>query len=219
MKILITTIPVTYKSLFKRQYFFLILLSVFLLFQSCKPAGKFSYQARKERLLKKNEAKYARSSSSQNSTEKDSEDTEIEENEISTSNSVYYKQQKIIKTAEGYVGTPHQIGGLSKKGIDCSGLTTVSYESVGVSLPRTASGQALMGKPVSINELQKGDLLFFNISSGSKITHVGIVYEVKGKEDIEFIHASTSAGVRKDNLFSEYWIKYYKKARRILEDE
>jgi cell wall-associated NlpC family hydrolase len=212
MKIINTIIPTTFKIFF-------IFIIGFISFQSCKPAGKFSYQARKERLAKKNETKYSHSSS-ENYTEKSTETSEKVENiESNNSNSVSYQQQKILKTAESYVGTPHQIGGLSKKGIDCSGLTTVSYESVGVSLPRTASGQALMGKPVSINELQKGDLLFFNISSGSKVTHVGIVYEVKGKEDIEFIHASTSSGVRKDNLFSEYWIKYYKKARRILENE
>ncbi len=66
-------------------------------------------------------------------------------------------------------------------------------------------------------ELQPGDLLFF--ATGKKrrvVTHVGIVTEVKGSDNVKFIHASTSLGVMETNLYSEYFIKRFRGARRII---
>ena len=75
-----------------------------------------------------------------------------------------------------------------------------------------------MGEKIKMKKLQEGDLVFF--ATGKKrreITHVGLVTEVKGKENVKFIHASSSLGVIETNLYSEYFQKRFRFARRILE--
>ncbi len=132
------------------------------------------------------------------------------------STSASNKADKIIKTAEQYLGTPHVMGGMSKKGIDCSGLMVVSYKAVNVNLPRVSRDQAKTGKPVKMTSLQKGDLVFFTYPGGNRITHVGLVTEVKSKSEVLFIHTSSSRGVTVDNLYSSYWKKNFMKATRPL---
>ena len=123
----------------------------------------------------------------------------------------------VIKTARSYTGTPYLWGGTTRAGIDCSGLTGRAFQAISVTLPRTADVQAKQGEKVKKEELQPGDLLFF--ATGKKrrvVTHVGIVTEVKGGDNVKFIHASTSLGVMETNLYSEYFIKRFRGARRII---
>ena len=69
-----------------------------------------------------------------------------------------------------------------------------------------------------IVDLKQGDFVFF--ATGRKkreITHVGIITAVKSKNDVKFIHASTSLGVVETNLFSDYYKKRFRSARRVIE--
>lgn len=124
----------------------------------------------------------------------------------------------VIRTARSYTGTPYKFGGTSRAGMDCSALTGHAYEAVNISLPRTADAQALKGEKIKkIAELQPGDLVFFATGKRKRqITHVGIVTEIKAKDNVKFIHASTSLGVVETNLYSDYFFKRFRGARRVI---
>ena len=82
-------------------------------------------------------------------------------------------------------------------------------------LPRTAREQSKIGKRVSKDDLRKGDLVFFSDRPGRRrITHAGLVTDVRSGKNIRFIHSSTKLGVVEANLFSDYYRKIFVKARR-----
>ena len=123
------------------------------------------------------------------------------------------KVERVIEEAESYLGVPYRYGGINKNGIDCSGLMTNCYRTVGVTLPRSSREQATIGKQVNRKELKPGDLVFFSSKNNKAVDHVGLVTQVRGTEVI-FIHASTSKGVRFDRLDTGYWKNLYVTGRR-----
>lgn len=126
------------------------------------------------------------------------------------------KAEAIISTAMGYSGTRYKYGGTTKKGMDCSGLVYVSLKENEILFPRTSYQMALEGQKIQVEDVQKGDLLFFKTSkTGKRINHVGLVVDVDG-DDIKFIHATTSRGVLVSSLREGYWNYAFVKAMRIL---
>ncbi len=125
---------------------------------------------------------------------------------------------KIIRNARSFTGTPYKWGGTTRSGMDCSGLLVSAFQSAGVALPRTTSEQVKLGKDVSLKELLPGDLVFFATAKRKKhkITHVGLVTEIRDNKNIQFIHATTKLGVIEDNVFSNYYQNIFVKARRIF---
>ncbi len=102
-------------------------------------------------------------------------------------------REVIIENALKYFNSPYLWGGRSPFGIDCSGFTQVLYKIAGLSLPREAAQQSLLGENLSfVEEALPGDLAFFDNEDGS-IFHVGIIWE-KNK----IIHSSGK--VRIDNV-------------------
>ncbi|HEY5602036.1 MAG TPA: NlpC/P60 family protein [Gammaproteobacteria bacterium] len=107
-------------------------------------------------------------------------------------------------------GTPYEIGGLNKNGIDCSGFVHLAFrETFGMRLPRSTEDLAVAGRNIAKHELDVGDLVFFK--TGFRKRHVGIYM---GNE--QFIHASTSNGVMKSSLNNPYWLQHYWKSTRLL---
>lgn len=134
---------------------------------------------------------------------------------LKNANQVDSKIQQAVAAARSYKGTPYRYGGTSKRGMDCSGLLCVSYASAGLKLPRTSSEQGKMGKAVKVQELKPGDLVFFSKKKGRrKITHVGMVTQVNSRDQVMFIHSSSSRGVVENNLHSKYYRSVFVKARR-----
>ncbi|CAM1343781.1 C40 family peptidase [Tenacibaculum amylolyticum] len=121
-----------------------------------------------------------------------------------------------MNIASSYNGVPYIAGGTTKKGMDCSGLVTTCFKEIGIQLPRSSSAMSAKGEEISLSNIQKGDLLFFNIARlKGGINHVGLVINVT-KDNIEFIHSTTSKGVISNSLKEPYWDKAFVKAKRVL---
>lgn len=120
------------------------------------------------------------------------------------------KGEKITNTARRLIGIPYKWGGTTTQGFDCSGLVWYVFDKNSISLPRTADVQYKVGKTISRNGLQQGDLVFFTTYEPGA-SHIGIYLE----QD-KFIHASSSRGVMISNLNEGYWKARYLGARRII---
>jgi peptidoglycan DL-endopeptidase CwlO len=101
----------------------------------------------------------------------------------------------VVGIAMQYLGIPYVWGGASPSGFDCSGFSMYVYAQLGVSLPHHAASQYNLGTPVSRDQLQAGDLVFFN-----GLGHMGI-YIGGG----QFIHAPHSGDVVKISSLSDSW--------------
>ena len=117
---------------------------------------------------------------------------------------------ELAAIAPKYLGVRYVFGGSSPAvGFDCSGLVWYLAQVLGVTLPRTASGQYETGTPIPENELEPGDLVFFDTEGYA--SHVGI-YMGNG----EFIQAETWGTVTHySNLSDPYWADTYLGGRRI----
>ena len=125
-----------------------------------------------------------------------------------TSDSERNVRQQLYAQYGEWRGVRYRNGGLSKAGVDCSGLVYLTYrDRFGVQLPRTTRDLANVGAPIGAQQWRAGDLLFFRINRWTN--HVGIYLE-GGR----FLHASTSSGVMISQLDEPYWKQRYWKSMR-----
>jgi cell wall-associated NlpC family hydrolase len=112
----------------------------------------------------------------------------------------------VVGIAMSYLGVPYVWGGASPSGFDCSGFVMYVYAQAGISLPHNAAMQYGYGSPVSRDQLEAGDLVFFD-----GLGHVGI-YIGGGS----FIHAPHTGDVVKISSLSDSWYaSTYVGARRL----
>jgi cell wall-associated NlpC family hydrolase len=111
----------------------------------------------------------------------------------------------VVGIAMQYLGVPYVYGGASPSGFDCSGFVMYVFAQVGISLPHNAAAQYGYGIPVSISQLQPGDLVFFN-----GLGHVGI-YVGGGS----FIHAPHTGDVVKISSLTGWYSSTFVGAKRL----
>lgn len=122
-------------------------------------------------------------------------------------------RKKIVKEANGWLGTPYSYG-KAEKGVacDCSGMVMSVYLKVtGVKLPRNSAQQRDFCKKLKKKDVKIGDLCFFATGKDpDKVSHVGIMVD-----DTNFIHASTSKGVVVSDISQPYYVKTFKGFGRV----
>jgi len=118
----------------------------------------------------------------------------------------------LLKSIDEWWGTTYCYGGSTKDCIDCSAFTQIMMQNVyKVNVPRTAQEQYNSRKQINLEDLNEGDLVFFNTNGSRDITHVGI-YLFNNK----FVHAATSGGVMVSDLNDTYWKPRYRGAGRYI---
>jgi cell wall-associated NlpC family hydrolase len=116
----------------------------------------------------------------------------------------------LLETALSYRGVPYRNGGSDPTGFDCSGFVQWVFAQHGLGLPREVRDQFLLGRRIDRDDVEPGDLVFFEtVSRGA--SHVGIA--VGGNS---FVHAPSSRGVvRVENYTTDYWKQRFVGARRL----
>lgn len=118
--------------------------------------------------------------------------------------------RKLYSFIDEWYGADYKYGEKTKKGIDCSGFTTILYKEVfGKEVIGSSASIYNQCSTISKEKLREGDLVFFKIDA-KEISHVGIYLQ-----NNKFVHATTKAGVMIDDLNEEYYRKYFEGGGKI----
>ncbi|WP_424292668.1 C40 family peptidase [Daejeonella sp.] len=173
----------------KKTLYFLLALTP-LLYTSCK-SKKILTDASKTRPI-----------SSGSLTERYAAILKVKEKELGN--------EKLYRFIDSWMGVPHRSGGMDKKGVDCSGFTSILEKEIyDRTVPRTARSMAGIVKRKYEDDLKEGDLVFFDFQ-GQKFSHVGVYLH-----NNKFVHASTSKGVIISDLKDPWYYKSFSRAGSI----
>jgi hypothetical protein len=124
-----------------------------------------------------------------------------------------YVQELAVRSALGFLGTPYVYAGVTRKGVDCSGLVYAAcLEAAGATIPRGTEA-LFAGLPAVTGPLLPGDLVFFNTTGG--VSHVGMA--LGGERIIHAASRGPKTGVIISSLTETYYRTRYLGARRVFE--
>lgn len=119
---------------------------------------------------------------------------------------------RLYAFVDQWMGVPYKFGGQDKEGVDCSGLAQLLEQEVyGINIPRTTAKQVQAIKRKYEEDLQEGDLVFFDFD-GKQFSHVG-VYLQNGY----VVHASSTRGVMIVKLHSPSMYKYFSRCGSVID--
>ena len=122
--------------------------------------------------------------------------------------------KKLYREIKGWLGTPYQYAGNTKRGVDCSGFVHQIYKAVYKKTIERNSAKIFEKncKLIDVDDLREGDLVFYCTSRNTKkINHVGIYLK-----DNKFAHASSSSGVKISDITEDYFINHFYAAGRVV---
>ena len=102
---------------------------------------------------------------------------------------------RVVMLAERFLGVPYVFGGAGRSGVDCSGLTMLAWATAGISLVHSATLQWEESRPVSLDDLAPGDLLFYHFAHDGQgtISHV-VMYVGSGPYGVETVIQAAEPG-------------------------
>lgn len=124
----------------------------------------------------------------------------------------------LLDEAMSHIGARYRSGSKGPYTFDCSGFTSYVFRQLGVAnIGASSRDQYARNTPVSRSEMQRGDLVFFTSPrSGRNVGHVGIVVDVDPiTKTFNFIHASTSEGVKISNSNDGFYARRFIGVRRV----
>lgn len=125
----------------------------------------------------------------------------------------------LLDEAVRHIGARYRSGSKGPKAFDCSGFTSYVYRQMGYdNIGASSRDQYARNIPVSRSEMQRGDLVFFTSpNSGRNVGHVGIVVDVDPiTRSFNFIHASSSSGVKITNSNDGFYARRFIGVRRVM---
>jgi cell wall-associated NlpC family hydrolase len=123
--------------------------------------------------------------------------------------------EQVLTAGRQFLGLMYLAGGVTGRGLDCSGLAYCLYRRFGHLIPRDATDQYAVGEPVDLADLGPGDLMFFRKAETGFVYHVGICAEVVDGWP-SMLHASQTDWDIIDTPITEIRHSHLFAARRLL---
>jgi len=120
--------------------------------------------------------------------------------------------ENLISLSETKIGSPYAYGNAGPNTFDCSGFVYYLFKTHNIEIPRSSREQSKIGTHLSRQDIQRGDILFFDTSNKGHVNHSGIYLG-----DDKFIHASSgkAKGVTISSLNNWYKDRFRWGIRKI----